>query len=177
MQPVRMLLLFGMLAACSTTSSEKAEKKGIQVSVKNTGQIAARKASFLVLNEGKSTGPMPNDPRLLSSFSRIAQQLGRDVQVADDILEWVSQGSDSRYMLVIQSHGASRKSKKACSKLQILYFLPDDLQKAKVEPSFQQDIESCDSKSRQDMELLQAALRVGIRHLGRDGTFLDEMPE
>ncbi len=173
---MRLLSLFilGSLWACTTLIHEKGTRRTFQVTLKNTGKIDARKASFVVLKEGAAQGPVANDPKLLENLSSFAKQQGHDVQSAEDILSWASQGSDSRYLLVIQKQGLTKKPKKTCVKLQVLYFLPSDLQEATVDPSFRQEIESCDGKASTETELTQAALRTSMRHLGRDGLFLDE---
>jgi hypothetical protein len=173
-----MRIIFGVfcwiIASCSTTHPPSAAKKTLQVVVKNSGEIQARKASFLILKEGTNAGPATTDPKLLTTLGRFAKDAGRDVQTADDILVWASQANEGRYLVVIQSQGVMKKAKKVCAKLHILYFLPSDLQEATVDPSFRQELESCDKSEQAESELIQAALRIAIRHLGREGTFLDE---
>ena len=164
-----------LLGACTTLEKPKT-RSSIAVTVRNSGRIEGDAARFLVLKEGKGAGPMANDPGLLANFARFAKARGRDVKAADDILDWATREQAHRYMVVIQNLGPDPKSKKSCQKLQVLYFLPGDLQEAAVDPSFRQELESCDTHPCEEGELLLAGLRVAIRHLGRDGTFLDERP-
>ncbi len=169
----RLLILLAFVAACTTLEKPKG-RSGIAVTVRNGGRMEAQSPRFLVLKEGHASGPMANDAGLLAYFSRIAKDSGRDVKVADDMLDWAMRDQNQRYMVVIQNLGVDKKAKKFCHKLQVLYFLPGDLQEAAVDPTFRQELEGCDTRGTDDSELVQAALRVALRHLGREGTFLDE---